>query len=55
VQNADVICVMEAGSLIESGGHAELIARGGAYARLVRAQLLSDPEADSPPPGVPLN
>lgn len=55
VQNADLICVMEAGGLVETGTHAELITRGGAYARLVRAQLLSDPEADSPPPGLPLN
>jgi subfamily B ATP-binding cassette protein MsbA len=55
VQNADLICVMDAGGLVEAGAHAELIARGGAYARLVRAQLLSDPEADSPPPGLPLN
>jgi subfamily B ATP-binding cassette protein MsbA len=55
VQNADLICVMDAGTIVETGTHAELVASGGAYSRLVRAQLLSDPEADSPPAGQPLN
>jgi ATP-binding cassette, subfamily B, bacterial MsbA len=55
VQNADMICVMDAGTIVETGTHAELVSRGGAYARLVRAQLLSDADADSPPPGLPLN
>lgn len=54
VQNADLICVMESGTIVETGTHGELIARGGAYAKLVRAQLLSDTD-DAPPPGVPLN
>lgn len=55
VRNADLICVMEAGTIVETGSHSELISRGGAYARLVRAQLLSDVDEDLPPAGVPLN
>jgi ATP-binding cassette, subfamily B, bacterial MsbA len=54
VQNADLICVMEDGGIVESGSHGELISRGGAYARLVRAQLLSEGD-DLVPPGVQLN
>lgn len=39
VQNADLICVMHEGRLVESGSHAELLSRGGAYARLARTQF----------------
>jgi subfamily B ATP-binding cassette protein MsbA len=42
VQNADLICVMEGGTIIEMGTHAELSALGGTYSRLVRSQFLSD-------------
>jgi ATP-binding cassette subfamily C protein CydD len=38
VRNADRIVVMEAGRVTEAGEHASLLARGGAYARLVAAQ-----------------
>lgn len=34
VRHADRILVMEKGRLVESGGHDELLARGGVYARL---------------------
>ena len=40
VQNADMICVMEQGQIIESGEHSALLAREGAYAELCRSQLL---------------
>ena len=45
VQNADLICVMDDGRVIETGRHADLVARGGAYSDLVRSQLLNDSAA----------
>jgi subfamily B ATP-binding cassette protein MsbA len=39
VENADRIVVMEAGKIIESGTHAELIAKQGQYATLHRMQF----------------
>ncbi|KAJ1734921.1 hypothetical protein LPJ61_000821 [Coemansia biformis] len=40
IKDADVICVVAKGRVLESGSHDELVARGGAYARLVEAQQL---------------
>jgi subfamily B ATP-binding cassette protein MsbA len=37
VQNADMICVMDSGRIVERGRHSELIARNGSYARLSRS------------------
>lgn len=40
IQKADNICVMSQGTLIEQGTHSELLARGGAYSKLVSSQDL---------------
>ncbi|MEK7246415.1 MAG: ABC transporter ATP-binding protein, partial [Pseudomonadota bacterium] len=39
VTGADLICVVEAGRIVERGTHAELLARGGAYARIHAIQF----------------
>jgi ATP-binding cassette subfamily B protein len=39
ILNADVIYVVEAGKIVESGTHAELLAREGAYASLYWKQF----------------
>jgi ATP-binding cassette subfamily B protein len=39
ILSADVIFVVEAGRIVESGSHAMLLARGGTYARLYRTQF----------------
>jgi subfamily B ATP-binding cassette protein MsbA len=43
VQSANLIVVMEAGQIVETGTHEELLDAGGAYARLSRSQLLPPP------------
>jgi hypothetical protein len=42
IRNADLICVVQSGALLEQGSHEELVARpGSSYAQLVRAQETS--------------
>jgi ATP-binding cassette, subfamily B, bacterial len=42
VRNADQILVVDGGRIVESGSHAELLARGGLYADLYRTQFVED-------------
>jgi ATP-binding cassette subfamily B multidrug efflux pump len=42
IRNADTILVMDHGSVVERGGHAELLARGGVYADLYASQFAGD-------------
>jgi ATP-binding cassette subfamily B protein len=46
VQRADRIVVMEAGRIVDTGTHIELVARGGLYARLAAMQFNTEPEPD---------
>ena len=41
IKNADKILVMKEGDIIESGAHAELLAKGGFYAELYNSQFVS--------------
>lgn len=39
IRGADLILVLQAGRVMEGGRHAELVARRGMYARLVKRQM----------------
>ncbi len=42
IRDADTILVMDGGQIVEQGNHAELLARGGAYANLYNAQFAGE-------------
>nr|MDT0665711.1 ABC transporter ATP-binding protein [Micromonospora sp. DSM 115978] len=39
IRDADTILVMEDGAIVEQGDHTDLLAAGGAYARLYQSQF----------------
>ncbi|MFW6092780.1 MAG: lipid A export permease/ATP-binding protein MsbA [Pseudomonadota bacterium] len=50
IENADLILVMEAGRIVESGTHRSLLERGGTYAALYDAQFEDGARAPVPNP-----
>ncbi len=46
IRDADLILVMESGSIVEQGTHTQLLAAGGAYARLYAAQFAGAIDAE---------
>jgi subfamily B ATP-binding cassette protein MsbA len=46
---ADLICVMDRGRIVESGRHAQLLARNGLYARLYQTQFAAERDGEPPP------
>lgn len=41
IRNADIICAVEAGRIVEQGTHEELLAQGGLYANLYARQFIT--------------
>jgi subfamily B ATP-binding cassette protein MsbA len=48
VRGADRIYVIDQGKVVETGKHDQLIAHGGLYARLAKAQDLDTQGAETP-------
>jgi ABC-type multidrug transport system fused ATPase/permease subunit len=44
VKNADKVCVVHQGRIVETGRHQELLQRGGMYKKLVERQLFQSNE-----------
>ena len=42
IKNADLICVLQHGDIVEHGTHDELLSLGGAYAELYNSQFEED-------------
>ena len=53
VADADVIYVLDEGRVVEQGSHRELLARGGAYARLYALQFAGEEAAEATEAGEP--
>jgi ABC-type multidrug transport system fused ATPase/permease subunit len=49
IRNADIICAIEAGRIVEQGTHEELLALGGLYANLYARQFISLHESPTQP------
>jgi subfamily B ATP-binding cassette protein MsbA len=43
IKHANMICVIDAGRVVERGTHDELVAKGGLYAELSRSQFIAEP------------
>ncbi|MDT4977774.1 MAG: ATP-binding cassette, subfamily multidrug efflux pump, partial [Pseudonocardiales bacterium] len=55
IRDADLILVMEHGSIVEQGTHAQLLAREGAYYALYNSQFAqADSDTDSDAEQVPV-
>jgi subfamily B ATP-binding cassette protein MsbA len=52
IQAADLICVIDRGVIVESGRHAELLARDGLYTRLYAMQFAVEPDLAAAAPAL---